>query len=443
LSLNSTHDPNSDLNFDINLEEISKIEGAASLQIKVRDKKIEDLKFSISEWKRFYTQAIKGKPATAIPQLVARICGTCSNAHLLCSIEAVEKAFNIIPSAQTMLLRKLLYYGLIIRDHALHLYIFSLPDVYGKNSILDFDENDPIQHQLLDDTFAVKEVGNQLSIVVGGRSVHAPYPTIGGFLKLPKIEEIKSLKPKLLEVRPRIIKLVKIFTQAPFILKFNYPITFSGLVSPDFSFLEGFIQTSQGKTIEEKNLGDHLRGVIIPYSQARGFMFDSNYLMVGALARLNISRDRLNQKTKIDLADCLNLFPSTNLFHNNLAQAIEILHAIDSSIDLIDRLEKIDLEAPPKINFFETTGIGVIEAPRGTLYYQLNFNNDGTVKKGEIIVPTGQNQIVMEKAIYQLVEDLLAGGKTKEEIVNEVEKLIRAFDPCMSCAAHFLKVKWR
>jgi len=106
-------------------------------------------------------------------------------------------------------------------------------------------------------------------------------------------------------------------------------------------------------------------------------------------------------------------------------------------------LEKIDLEAPPKINFFETTGIGVIEAPRGTLYYQLNFNNDGTVKKGEIIVPTGQNQIVMEKAIYQLVEDLLAGGKTKEEIVNEVEKLIRAFDPCMSCAAHFLKVKWR
>ena len=179
-------------------------------------------------------------------------------------------------------------------------------------------------------------------------------------------------------------------------------------------------------------------------------MFDSSYLMVGALARLNVSRDKLNQKTKNDLGDCLNLFPSTNLFHNNLAQAIEILHAVDSSIDLIDRLEKIepqvirhpqgdlDLNLHPE----GVIGIGVIEAPRGTLYYQLSFNNDGTVKKGEIIVPTGQNQIVMEKAIHQLVEDLLTKGTTKEEVVNEVEKLIRVFDPCMSCAAHFLKVNW-
>ncbi|MFN4212573.1 MAG: nickel-dependent hydrogenase large subunit, partial [Microgenomates group bacterium] len=137
----------SDVDFDINLCEISKIEGAASLEIKVRGKKIQDLKFSISEWKRFYTQAVQGKPILAIPQLLSRICGTCSNAHLLCAIEAIEKALNITPSLQTMLLRKLLHYGLIIRDHALHLYIFSLPDYFGKESILDFDENNHIEHQ--------------------------------------------------------------------------------------------------------------------------------------------------------------------------------------------------------------------------------------------------------------------------------------------------------
>src|SRR3989339_2277124 len=147
------HDPGN--NFDLNIEEISKIEGAASLEVKIRNNKIEDLKFSISEWKRFYTQAIKGKPATAIPQLVARICGTCSNAHLLASIEAVEKAFDVVPSTQTMLLRKLLYYGLFIRDHALHLYVFSLPDLFGKNSILDFDNENKEQHDLLEDTFSV------------------------------------------------------------------------------------------------------------------------------------------------------------------------------------------------------------------------------------------------------------------------------------------------
>lgn len=435
------HDIN-DNNFDINLSEISKIEGAASLEIKIRNKKIEDLKFSISEWKRFYTQAIIGKPATAVPQLVARICGTCSNAHLLASIEAVEKGFNITPSPQTILLRKLLYYGLIIRDHALHLYIFSLPDLFGKNSILDFNENDPIQHQLLEDVFAVKEAGNQLSIIVGGRSVHAPNPTVGGFIKLPKIEDLKNLKPKLLEIRPKILKLMEVFAEAPFYFKSNSPVTFSGLLSNDFSFLEGKIKTSDGKTIEEKDLGQHLDAVIIPYSQARGFKFDGNFLLVGALARLNIGKQNLNPKTKESAAQYLNFFPSENLFYNNLAQAIEILHSIDASIEIIDNISCIENEAPIKIQAFETIGIGVIEAPRGTLYYKLEINNDGTVKKGEIIVPTGQNQILMEKAIYELVEKLVNLDAPKDKIIEEIEKLIRAFDPCMSCAAHFLKVKW-
>jgi len=444
------HDPGN--NFDLNIEEISKIEGAASLEIKVRNNKIEDLKFSISEWKRFYTQAIKGKPATAIPQLVARICGTCSNAHLLASIEAVEKAFDVVPSTQTMLLRKLLYYGLIIRDHALHLYVFSLPDLFGKDSILDFDENDPIQHELLDDTFSVKEVGNQLSIVVGGRSVHAPQPTIGGFLKLPELEKLKKLKNDLGAIRPKILKLIKIYFEAKESLKLKAPMSFVSLYSSDFSFLEGAIKSCTStdpsgsltscRMIAEKDLRKYLEEVIIPYSHARGFKFAGNLMMVGALARLNISKENLHLKTKESAQEALKLFPSVNLFHNNLAQAIEILHSIDASIQIIDGLTEIKPELAIKITPKETVGIGVIEAPRGSLYYELEINADGTVKKGEIIVPTGQNQIVIERAIYELVEDLLLKNIGQDKIILEVEKLIRAFDPCMSCAAHFLRVKW-
>ncbi len=440
-----------DVDFDLNLDEISKIEGAASLELKVRNKKIEDLKFSISEWKRFYTQAIRGKPAIAIPQLVDRICGTCSNAHLLASIEAVEKAFNIVPSSQTILLRKLLYYGLIIRDHALHLYIFTLPDILGKNSILDFDENNPLEHEFLEDAFAIKEVGNRLSNIIGGRSVHAPYPTIGGFLKLPQLDELKSLKLMLLTIRPQILKLIKVYSGSPFDFKLISPLTFSALYSKDFSFLEGIVKTCDStpdkigaacRLIEEKDLGEYLEGIIIPYSQARGFKFAGNLMMVGALARLNVSREALHPKTKESTADQLKLFPSNNLFHNNLAQAIEILHAIDASCEIIDNLNQINPEPLPKIIPKETMGVGVIEAPRGTLYYELMTNPDGTVKKGEIIVPTGQNQIIMERAIYELVEKLLGQQTPRDKIVAEIEKLIRAFDPCMSCAAHFLKVKW-
>ncbi|RLD04638.1 MAG: hypothetical protein DRI56_10905 [Chloroflexota bacterium] len=429
--------------FDISLKEISKIEGHASLDIKIRKNRIEDLKFSITEWKRFYTQAIRGKPVTAVPQMVDRICGTCSNAHLLCCIEAIEKGLNIMPSSQTMLLRRLLYYGLIIRDHALHLYIFALPDVYGKSSILDFDENDPMQHELLHDTFAVKEVGNRLSIVVGGRAVHAPYPAVGGFLKLPALEDVKALKPKLLEIRPKILKLIKIFAEMPFELALKAPLTFSGLVSEDFSFLEGLIQTSAGDVVEEKDLGQHLDAVIIPYSHARGFKFDGSLLMVGALARLHVSKFKLHPNTLKSIRDYLGIFPSNNIYHNNLAQAIEILHAIDASMELIDKLEAVKPERPAPIKPRKSTGIGVIEAPRGTLYYRLDITSEGKIKEGEIIVPTGQNQIAMERGIYELVENLLEKGTHREEIVYEVEKLIRAFDPCMSCAAHFLRVNWQ
>jgi len=441
------HNPNFDFipgnkDFKIQLDEISKIEGAASLEVEVKDGKVEDLKFSISEWKRFYTQAIQGKPALAVPSLVSRICGTCSNAHLLASLKAVENAFDITISEQTLLLRKLLYHGLIIRDHALHLYIFALPDVFKKNSILDFNMEDPVQHNLLDDAFSVKEVGNKLSIIIGGRSVHAPFPTVGGFVKLPQIDEIKAIKENLLSIRPKIILLIELFAKTPFFHEVQAPFVFTSLVSNDFSYLEGEIINSEGKTIQQKDFDEHLHAVVIPYSHARGFSFEGNLLMVGAIARLTLGKQYLNHKTQKDVKEHLSLFPTKNLFYNNLAQAIEILHSIDQSVEIIDSLTTISPEKPIQPVFKETTGVGVIEAPRGTLYYKFEINKDGIVKRGEIIVPTGQNQVIMERTIREIVEELVELGATKEKIIYEVEKFIRAFDPCMSCASHFLKVNW-
>src|SRR3989344_6982114 len=136
-------------NLDLSISDISKIEGKASCEIKVRGGTVKDVKFSIAEYKRFYTQAICGKDMIALPQLTARICGTCSNAHLLCALKAVEKIVGLIPSPQTIYLRKLLNYGLIIRDHGLHLYVFVMPDLFHKDSILDFDENNPEEHKYL------------------------------------------------------------------------------------------------------------------------------------------------------------------------------------------------------------------------------------------------------------------------------------------------------
>src|SRR3989338_8402833 len=126
--------------FDINIDALTKMEGHASLDVKVRNNKVQKVRFQITENQRFYEQAIRGQPITTAPQLMSRICGTCSIAHLTCCIEAIEKAIGIKPTEQAMIMKKLSMYGLMIRDHALHLYFFSLPDLFGKDSILDFDE---------------------------------------------------------------------------------------------------------------------------------------------------------------------------------------------------------------------------------------------------------------------------------------------------------------
>jgi coenzyme F420-reducing hydrogenase alpha subunit len=420
--------------FDISIEGLSKIEGHASLDVKVRNGKVEDVKLKISENKRFYTQAIRGKQFQTVPQLVSRICGTCSVAHLTCCTEAVEKALEIEPSEQTVLLRKLMMYGMIIRDHAMHLYLFSLPDVLGKDSVLDFDER---QHELVHNAFEVKKAGNDLSKLIGGRAIHPPYAQIGNFSHLPEKNETERVIEELKRVRSHVFDLVKIFYDCDF--SFRKRTTFVALTTNDFSFLEGVIKSSRRLIIPEQFYWDHLHRVIIPYSQAAGYEFEGRDFMVGALARMNLNREKLHKHTKNDLAKYIRMFPSENIYHNNLAQAIEIIHCIDHSIEI---LENNDFKKEPQVKFKikEGKGVGVIEAPRGTLYYAIDLDKQGKIIYGNLVIPTAQNQIKMENDIRRLVAKNL--DKDKGFIQHEIEKLIRAYDPCMTCATHFLKVNW-
>ena len=179
---------------DITIESITKIEGSAGLRVKIEDGKASDLKFLIQDYRRFYTTAVKKKPIIAVPSFLSRICGTCSVAHLFAAIEAIEKSQQIIVSDQTKILRRLAYNGLMIRDHALHLYFFSLPDVLGIDSILDIPEDhDNEGHILLHDSFDIKKVGTEITNIIIGAAIHAPFPTVGGFLKLPDETQFPTL----------------------------------------------------------------------------------------------------------------------------------------------------------------------------------------------------------------------------------------------------------
>lgn len=420
---------------EIEIENICRIEGHADLSIKVKNGTVEDVKLKIMENKRFFTQGVRGMMFNSVPSIVSRICGTCSIAHLTCCIESIEKAIGVEPTEQTTLLRKLGMYGLMIRDHAMHLYLFCLPDIFKKDSVLNF--KGPEEEKLLKDAFYVKGIGNDLCTHILGRAVHPTFSNVGGFNHIPQQDESKELIGKLKTIREPLLDLIKIFYDSDF--EFHRKTTYVALVNDDFSHLEGEIRTSKGEVIQEKDYYNHLSRVVLPYSQAVGYEFEGKDYMVGALARVDLNRKNLHMDTLIDTSEYLKTFPSTNLFHNNLAQSIEMLHCVDRSIDLLETME-FKQEKKPEVKPREGTGVGVIEAPRGTLYYLMNVNADGRIKYANLVIPTSQNQINMQDDIRKLVQDNL--DRPKEYIEHEIKKLIRAYDPCMSCASHFLRIKW-
>jgi coenzyme F420-reducing hydrogenase alpha subunit len=318
--------------------------------------------------------------------------------------------------------------------------MFSLPDLYHRDSILDFDEASPEEHELLHDALAVKEAGNQLAIWSGGRSVHAPNLIIGGFSKLPEEGAQNGLIKKLEEIRPRVLKLITIFKNCEF--KQEEDFSYSAITSSVYSFLDGDIVKANGDTVPAKEYSRHLEHVVIPYSQAAGYKFKGKIFIVGALSRINLSKDKLHEKTRQDAAEALALFPSKNIYHNNLAQAVEILQSIDESIEILQKFH-VQEEKPVTKPLQQGVGVGVIEAPRGTLYHRYHVNAQGIVERARIIVPTGQNQVAIEQSLVQLARSHpeLLNEEGKEKLSFEFEKLIRAYDPCMSCASHFLKLK--
>ena len=420
---------------NISIQNISKVEGHADLDVKVRDGKVELVHIKFTDNKRFFTQAIRKRSINSLPASVARICGTCSIAHTMCCIEAIEKALGLNPTDQTLLLKKLIMYGLMIRDHALHIYLFSLPDVFNKDSVLDFDKK---EIKFLYDSFTVKKAGNKLSTLVGGRAVHAPFPLVGGFAEIPKNEDLKLAIKDLRKAREALFNVLDVYYNSS--IDYTRETNFVGLVADRFDFLEGEIRSTNGVCIPEENYLKYLHKEILPYSQAVGYKFKGKTYMVGALARLNLNKDALHKDTRKDAVKYLKKFPSNNIFHNNLAQGIEIMHSIDHSIEIMETTD-FKHEEPLIMQPKECEGVGVIEAPRGTLFYRLSIDKKGMIKNGNIVVPTQQNQINMELDIKKLVQDKIK-ALSKKDIEYEIEKLIRAYDPCISCASHFLRINW-
>jgi sulfhydrogenase subunit alpha len=426
---------------NITIDTITKIEGNAGLKVNIEDNVVKDLQFIVSDYRRFFTTAVRGKRVVAVPSFLSRICGTCSVAHLFGSLMAIESAQGIAVTKQTKALRRLAYDGLMIRDHALHLYFFVLPDILGVDSILDIsDDPGDFGHTLLHDSFDIKRLGTDITKAIIGAAIHAPLPTVGGFLRTPEPTRFADLIARLEGIRPQVLRGIDTFFEwnASLVRNSDY----LGLRNDArFDFLEGDVVNSNGKRIARSEFKNYLHYVQIPHSHAEGYRFSDTQedYLVGALARMNLNRELLHPRTKDDIVSSLWAFPSNNIYHNNLAQAIEILQCVDDAIDILRTIKLTD-EKPIRAPAQAGTGVGLIEAPRGLLYHMAKVNEEGVVQDYDVVVPTAQNQINIENDLKDYFNENL--DNDEETLRVNAESIVRAYDPCMSCATNFLKIDW-
>lgn len=428
----------------ITLNHVTKVEGHAEVDISIKEGKIEHCHVHSIEGARYFEGLIKGRKFDEVTMITSRICGICSCGHTIASITAIENAFGIEPTKQTKLLRELITIGERIRSHASHIYFFSLPDYLGYSSAIDMAKK---YNQEIKDCLEIVRVGNELVKLIGGRDMHPFVAVVGGFTKIHTKEEFDNILKQLKAIVPLTKKTIELFASLD-VPKYTKDDTV--FISLDnhktFPLHTGDIITNTGLKFKPENYLEFLEEYFEKGSSAKFAVIEGKEYATGALARINNSFDKLSLETK-NIIKKLNLkFPSYNLFDQNLAQALETLHWLERAIEILENntFKPEDIIKPKLDGKSLYRGIGAIEVPRGILFHDYSFNCEGVLTCANIITPTVQNLADMEINVKTYLNEVLEinPNKKKEDLQIEIEKMIRAFDPCFSCSTHFLKVNW-
>ena len=416
----------------IRIDHIAKIEGHASFTADIVSGDIRAAKIKIEEGARLFEGIMKDRKDEEIPEIGSRICGVCPVAHNFAGFKAIESAYKIEIKEPALSLRKLMATGQLINSHALHLFFFSLSDFFGMKSDLQLINAYP---EKTHDAVKIRDIGNRLVETIGGRSIHPLTPCIGGIRKTPDLNELNQL---LNDCRNNLELTVQL---GEFFINLKYPdfyrkTTFVSLYNPDeYAIYDGKISID-GKIMESKEFFSQIKEVQEQDKVAKRAYFKDKGYMVGALARLNNHREQLNSQAKKLLEESKLEFPCYNPFYNIMSQAIELVHCFEEAIKILDNLLKQKMDVSEAIIPNRTgEGLGVFEAPRGLLFYGVKIK-DGIVKNINIITPTNQNLTNLEADLEEF--ERLGGFKklNHKEKEDKIKMLIRAYDPCVTCAVH-------
>ena len=420
----------------IKVDYMARVEGEGALDIKLKNGQVQDVKLKIFEPPRLFEALLHGRHFTEVPDITARICGICPIAYQMTSVHAIERALGITVHPMVRLLRRLLYAGEWIESHVLHIYMLHAPDFLGYRDFVELAKDYP---QEATEALRMKKLGNRIMSLLGGREIHPVSVTIGGFYKVPSKADLLPLVDELKTALDIAIAKTK------FLGGFEYPefeqaYEFVALSHPtEYPLNEGRLVSNRGLNIDASQYEDRFVEQHVKHSHAlHSVIRGRDSYQVGPLARFNLNHAKLPEVAQ-QAADLCDLRPPClNPFKSILARAVETVFAIDECLRII---KEYDPPPAPKASYQvrAATGQAITEAPRGIQYNRYSFDDKGLILSSRIVPPTSQNQKRIEDDLRALLPSIIE--QPMDELTRRSEQAVRNYDPCISCATHFLKIK--
>jgi len=419
----------------IRVGNLARVEGEGALYVRVKGNRVEEVRLDIFEPPRFFEAFLRGRNFAEVPDITARICGICPVAYQMSSCQALEAALGLEVGGQLKALRRLLYCGEWIESHTLHIYFLHLPDFLGYPDAVRLAQDQP---ERVKRALQLKKTGNELMTLLGGREIHPINVKVGGFYRVPRKAELLAVRDKLEQAREIALETVR------FVAGLNFPD-----LKPDYTFVslreEGAYPILQGRIVSNRGLDipvsafeQHFQEEHVPHSNALHATLSGQPYLVGPLARYNLNYDLLPAPLQ-SLAKEVGLGPvCRNPFQSIVVRAIETLYACEEALRLMGEYEEPDAPSLPVVPK-AATGAGCSEAPRGILYHRYQMDEQGLITEAKIVPPTSQNQKMIEEDLRQFVAAHLE--LPKPELTMRCEQTIRNYDPCISCATHFLRLE--
>ncbi len=417
----------------LTVEGLARVEGEGAMHVRVVGDEVVDVELSIYEPPRFFEALLRGRDYTEPPDITARICGICPVAYQMSACLALEDACGVVVDGQLAALRRLLYCGEWIESHALHIHLLHAPDFLGYDSGLSMARD---HREVVERGLRLKKMGNQLVEVVGGRAIHPVNVRVGGFYRVPDVAELRGLIPELEWARDAALDVVAWVATLP-IPEYQGDWDLIALVDPDEYPIMGrrLASLSGALDIPVEEYTDHLHEEHVERSTALHSAWEHGTYLVGPLARYSLNHDRLPEIAR-QAAAAAGLKPvCRNPFASIVVRAVEVVAACAEALRLIREYERPPLPAVA-VEPRRAIGHGLSEAPRGLLYHRYEIDENGSILAATIVPPTSQNQRAIEQDLRQVAQANL--DLDDAALTARCEQTIRNYDPCISCATHFL-----